>query len=73
VKCDNNYYDGRTKTLIGQTLDYNLDISNNEKHDGNLIAGQYSSIKTAGRMILTNLADIKYMYLGNALYADIVY
>lgn len=73
VKCNNNYYDGRTKTLIGQTLDYNLDISNNEKHDGNLIAGQYSSIKTAGRMILTNLADIKYMYLGNALYADIVY
>lgn len=73
IKCDNNYYDSRTRELIGPVLDYNLDISNNEKNDGSLITGQYSSIKTAGRIILTNLADIKYMYLGNALYADIVY
>lgn len=73
IKCNDKYYDGWTRKLIGSSLNYTFDITNNKTDDGSLISGQYSSIRTAGRMILTNLSDIKYMYLGNALFIDIVY
>jgi hypothetical protein len=35
--------------------------------------GQYSTVQTNGRIILTNLKGVTYLYLGNGLYADVVY
>ena len=35
--------------------------------------GQYFSTNTSGRIILTDLKNINYLWLGNAVYADVVY
>ena len=66
------YYDGRTKRRIGTELDYNLNFTqnNSEAIDMN---GQYSTVQTNGRILLTNLKSVTYLYLGNGLYADVVY
>lgn len=65
------YFDGRTSTLI-EKLDYNFDMTKNGE-PGSDMSGQYFSTHTNGKIVLTDLQNITNLYLGNALYADIVY
>ena len=74
VKCVNGnkveYFDGKTSTKIS-SLDYSFNMLNDDTSID--MAGQTFSVQTLGRTILTDLHNINYLYLGNALYADIVY
>lgn len=64
------YFDGRYSTKIDK-LDYTFDmIEDGEATD---MSGQYFSTNTHGKIILTDLKNISYLKLGNAIYADIVY
>ena len=64
------YFDGRTSKEI-KNLDYTFDMLNDDP--GVAMDGQYFSTNTNGRIILTDLKNINYLWLGNAVYADVVY
>lgn len=64
------YFDGRTSKKI-DNLDYTFDMLNDDP--GVAMDGQYFSTNTNGRIILTDLKNINYLWLGNAVYADVVY
>jgi len=66
------YYDGRTRRKIGAKLDYSLNFTQNHA-DAVDMDGQYSTVHTNGRMVFTNLKGVTYLYIGNGLYANVVY
>ena len=73
IEYNQQYYDGRTTALMGNRdkIDFRFSMSNNATAD---MDGQYyETINTNGRIILTELDNINYLYLGNGLYADVVY
>ena len=64
------YFDGSTKKEI--TLSYQFDMYEGDDLSVDM-SGQYFSTNTSGRIILTDLKNITSMFVGNALYVDIVY
>jgi hypothetical protein len=74
VLCDNKYYDGRTLKLIGtyEDIDFNFTMKTNDTITD--MGGQVNDmITTHGRIVLSNLNNVDYLYLGNGLFVDIVY
>lgn len=75
VKYDNGsrvqYFDGRSSQLM-ESLNYTFDLLQGDEAATDM-SGQYFSTNTNGRIVLTDLSNISYLYLGNALYADVVY
>ena len=82
------YYDGLTSRRIGtkDKLDYNLQLRNedqkismqgiNMQGSSNIIdqgASDTTLPNTGGRFVLTNIANVDLLYMGNAVYADIAY
>ena len=70
IVVDNNkYYDGRTHTLMNE-LNYNFKLGSDDTTN---MQGQNYSLQTTGRIVLTDVGNVSYMYIGNAVYADVVY
>lgn len=80
VYCNGKYYDGRTSRLIVGDVDYRIKLRSDDSFvdlqgTGSLegFTGCEAITTTGGRIILTNISDIDYLYLGNGLYVDIAY
>lgn len=82
------YYDGKTLTEIGDLSNINFTIKLRENEDyidlfganvsdeGSSLANRYgcSAITSmAGRIILNNVRNVDYLFIGNGLYVDIAY
>lgn len=80
------YYDGGTKRLIGTENNINFDVQLREDDQRinllGVLTGQNDRLpelncdyitNTGGRIVLTNVHDLDYLWLGNGLYVDIAY
>jgi hypothetical protein len=74
VLCNGKYYDGRTTELIGTAdkINYNFKMKINNA-DADMNGQDNDMVTTNGRIMLNNLNNVTYLYLGNGLFADIVY
>ena len=81
------YYDGRTALVIGpeSAIDYRFQLRSDEDmidlkgvniEDGTgleQLKGCESITTIGGRIVLTHISDVDYLYIGNGLYVDIAY
>jgi hypothetical protein len=68
VYFNGQYYDGGTRRKIGSALDYTLSFSKNNAPIGE----KYFKIGNTPR-VFADLSGVTYLYLGNGLYAEVVY